>query len=137
MNIGIVDYVDINPDAGVNRTLLLVHGWPGLWSTWSHQIRHFKDKYRLIAPDIRGFGDSTHPGDVQASGSYDDFVADLVCVLEKTNAQNVVCVGHDWGAQICYEAARMRPDLFQGVAGITLPVGCLFVILNYFNTDAN
>lgn len=123
----IVDYVDINPDAGANRTLLLVHGWPGLWSIWSNQIQHFQNKYRLIIPDLRGFGDSTHPGDVQASGSYSDLVGDLVCVMEKAGAQNVVCIGHDWGSQICHEAARMRPDLFQGVVGAALPVSLRFL----------
>jgi soluble epoxide hydrolase / lipid-phosphate phosphatase len=57
-------YVDINPNA--ERTLLFVHGWPGLWSTWSNQIMHFKDKYHLVVPNLRGTGDSSHPGDVQA-----------------------------------------------------------------------
>lgn len=33
-------YVDINPKA--NETLLMVHGWPGLWSTWARQIEEFK-----------------------------------------------------------------------------------------------
>jgi soluble epoxide hydrolase/lipid-phosphate phosphatase len=51
-----------------------------------------------------------------------DMVSDLTCVLEHANVQHkVVCVGHDWGAQICWEAARMRPDLIEAVAGAVLP----------------
>ncbi|KAG8792500.1 hypothetical protein FRC17_008590, partial [Serendipita sp. 399] len=115
-----MSYVNINPNAN-KTTLLMVHGFPGLWSSFSNQILHFQDKYNLVIPDLRGFGDSTHPGDVQASGSYGDFVGDLVCVLRHAGVAKAVCIGHDWGAQICYEAARMRPDLIEGVVGAALP----------------
>ncbi|KAG8788321.1 hypothetical protein FRC15_004904 [Serendipita sp. 397] len=114
-----MSYVNINPTA--TRTLLMVHGWPGLWTIFSNQILHYQDKYHLVLPDLRGFGDSTHPGDVQASGSYTDLVGDLVCVLQDAGVEKAVCVGHDWGSQLCYEAARMRPDLFEGVVGAALP----------------
>ncbi|KAF8515770.1 Alpha/Beta hydrolase protein [Hysterangium stoloniferum] len=115
-----LEYVNVNPSA--NRTLLLVHGWPSLWSTWSNQIKHFEKDYNLIVPNLRGFGGSTHPGDVQSSGTMADMVSDLTCVLEHASVQHkVVCVGHDWGAQVCWEAARMRPDLFEAVAGAVLP----------------
>ena len=49
-------------------------------------------------------------------------VGDLVCILQDAGVSKAVCVGHDWGAQICYEAARMRPELFEGVVGAALPV---------------
>ncbi|KAJ7618461.1 Alpha/Beta hydrolase protein [Roridomyces roridus] len=114
-----IRYVDINPSA--KTTLLMVHGWPSLWSTWSNQIQEFKDEYRLVLPDVRGFGESTHPGDVRSSGMIPDLVADMVCVLEHAGVSSAVCVGHDWGSQVCYAAARMRPDLFEGVVGVTIP----------------
>ncbi|EIN12298.1 alpha/beta-hydrolase [Punctularia strigosozonata HHB-11173 SS5] len=52
-----------------------------------------------------------------------DMVGDLVCVLGTAGVPpgDVVCLGHDWGSQICYEAARMRPDIFDSVIGIALP----------------
>lgn len=52
-----------------------------------------QDDYRLILPDLRGFGESTHPDDNQSSGTLFDLVGDLVCILEHAKAQNVVCVG--------------------------------------------
>ncbi|KAJ7735113.1 alpha/beta-hydrolase [Mycena maculata] len=112
-------YVDISPSA--KTTLILVHGWPSLWSTWSNQIQEFKEDYHLIVPDLRGFGESTHPGDVRRSGTMPDMVGDIVCILEHANISSAVCVGHDWGSQICYEAARMRPDMFRGVVGAVIP----------------
>ncbi|KAF9475268.1 alpha/beta-hydrolase [Pholiota conissans] len=112
-------YVDINPEA--STTLLLVHGWPSLWSSWSNQIQEFKEDYHLVVPDLRGFGESTHPGDVPSSSTIPDMVGDLVCILENAKVESAVCVGHDWGSSICYEAARSRPDKFTAVVGIDVP----------------
>ncbi|THH02215.1 hypothetical protein EW026_g620 [Hermanssonia centrifuga] len=112
-------YVDINPQA--EKTLLMVHGWPSLWHSWKYQIEGFKNDYHLIAPDLRGFGESTHPGDVESSGTMADMVEDLVCILEHAKVAKAACVGHDWGTQVCYEAARMRPDMFDAVIGTCIP----------------
>ncbi|THV01207.1 alpha/beta-hydrolase [Dendrothele bispora CBS 962.96] len=113
-------YVDINPTAP--QTLLMVHGWPSLWSSWAYQIQEFKDDYHLVIPDLRGFGDSGHPGDVKSSGTLYDIVGDLDCILDDVGVKKgVVCVGHDWGAAVCYEAGRSRPDIFSGVIGGVVP----------------
>ncbi|KAJ7983035.1 Alpha/Beta hydrolase protein [Mycena polygramma] len=112
-------YVDINPSA--KTTLIMVHGWPSLWSSWSNQIQEFKEDYQLLVPDLRGFGESTHPGDVRSSGTIPDLVGDLVCILQHASVSSAICVGHDWGTQVCYEAARMRPHLFRGVVGAVIP----------------
>ncbi|KIY48303.1 alpha/beta-hydrolase [Fistulina hepatica ATCC 64428] len=112
-------YVDINSEADV--TLLLVHGWPGLWSTWSNQIQDFKEDYRLIVPDLRGFGGSTSPGDIQTSGSMPDLVGDLMCILQHARVDSAICIGHDWGSAVCYEAGRSRPDIFKAVVGAVVP----------------
>nr|GAT47192.1 alpha/beta-hydrolase [Mycena chlorophos] len=114
-----IHYVDINPTA--KTTLLLVHGWPSLWSTWSNQIEEFGSEYRLIVPDVRGFGSSTHPGDIRSSGTMDDIARDMFCVLEKAGVQSSICIGHDWGSSICFAGARMRPDIFTAVTGIAVP----------------
>jgi len=114
-----LQYVDINPNA--NRTLLFLHGWPSLWASWKYQIEEFKSNYRLIVPNIRGFGASTHPRDVQSSGSFPDLVGDVMCILEHARVSQAVVIGHDWGTQLAYEAARERPDVFDAVVGITIP----------------
>ncbi|GLB33227.1 putative alpha beta-hydrolase [Lyophyllum shimeji] len=112
-------YVDINPNA--QKTIMMVHGWPSLWSTWSNQIQEFKEDYRLVVPNLRGFGESTHPGDTRTSGNMGDMVGDLVCILEHAGVSSAICMGHDWGSQVCYEAARMRPDIFEAVIGAVVP----------------
>ncbi|PAV20580.1 alpha beta-hydrolase [Pyrrhoderma noxium] len=114
-----IHYVDVNPSAP--RSIIMVHGWPGLWSNWLHQIYAFKDEYHIVALDQRGFGSSTHPGDVQSSGTMFDLVGDLECVLKDAGIDSAICLGHDWGAQVCWEAARMRPDIFEAVAVAVVP----------------
>jgi len=112
-------YVDLNPQA--KSAMLMVHGWPSLWSTWSNQIQEFENDYHLVIPDLRGFGESTHPGDVRTDGTMGDLVGDLVCVLQHAKVNLAICMGHDWGSQLCYEAARMRPDIFTAVIGAVVP----------------
>ena len=56
----------------------------------------------MIVPDLRGFGASTHPGDVRSSGTLGDIVGDLVCILQQANVKSVICMGYDlrafrWG----------------------------------------
>ncbi|KAI0254201.1 alpha/beta-hydrolase [Lactifluus subvellereus] len=114
-----LSYVDINSKG--KKTLLLLHGWPSLWASWKYQIQEFQDDYHIIAPDLRGFGASAHPGDVRSSGTMPDMVSDLLCILEHAGAPSAIVVGHDWGTQLAYEAARERPDVFTAVIGITIP----------------
>ncbi|KAJ2920941.1 hypothetical protein H1R20_g16152, partial [Candolleomyces eurysporus] len=118
-----IRYVDIKPRKNLKpaTTILMVHGWPSLWSTWSKQIEEFENDYRLIIPNLRGFGDSTHTGDVRSSGTMGDMVNDLVCVLNNAGVRQAVCLGHDWGSGVCYEAVRARPDVFIGVIGAAIP----------------
>ncbi|KAK0490325.1 Alpha/Beta hydrolase protein [Armillaria novae-zelandiae] len=114
-----LSYVDINPSA--KTAIILVHGWPSIWSTWAYQIQALEKDYHLIVPDLRGFGRSSHPEDVQTSGTMFDHVGDLTCILEHAKVDTAICLGHDWGSVLCYEAGRLRPDLFQGVVGAVVP----------------
>ncbi|KAI0026351.1 Alpha/Beta hydrolase protein, partial [Vararia minispora EC-137] len=113
-----LSYADINPAAP--RTLLLVHGWPSLWASWKFQIAAFGSRYRIIAPDLRGFGASERGDDPIVSMA--DLAADLHCILADAGVARAACIGHDWGTQTCFEAARQKgPDLIAAVVGITIP----------------
>jgi len=59
-----------------------------------------------------------------------DLAADVRCVVQRVLGPEgqAVCVGHDWGSQVCYEAARLYPDTFEGAAG-TVPVRTLLGII--------
>jgi pimeloyl-ACP methyl ester carboxylesterase len=55
--------------------------------------RCLQEDYRVIAPSLRGFGGSTHPGDVQSSGTVFDAVGDLLCILKHANVEQAVVIG--------------------------------------------
>ncbi|KAI0782257.1 Alpha/Beta hydrolase protein [Abortiporus biennis] len=114
-----ISYVDINPTA--EKAIIFAHGWPGLWANWKYQIEAFEKDYHLILPDHRGFGDSTHPGDVETSGTWGDIVGDIVCVLQHEHVTEATCIGHDWGTEICFTAGRLRPDIFKAIVGTGVP----------------
>lgn len=63
-------YIDINPEA--KKTIIMVHGWPGMWTSFRNQIEAFKSEYRIITFDLRGYGDSQHPDDLFFSNSLPD-----------------------------------------------------------------
>lgn len=65
-----LSYLDINPSA--EKTLIMLHGWPSLWTTYRHQIERFGDEYRLLIPEHRGFGDSEHPVNLESSNTMFD-----------------------------------------------------------------
>ena len=81
-----------DPDAA---TILLVHGYPRSWFEWRHVIPLLARHYHVIAPDLRGSGDSSKP-----PGGFDKrtMAGDLVELLDRLGLDAVHAVGRDWGA---------------------------------------
>ena len=52
---------------GQGRPLLLLHGWPEYWLTWRPVMQRLADRFRLIAPDLRGFGGSALPDEAPST----------------------------------------------------------------------
>ncbi|WP_447035526.1 alpha/beta fold hydrolase [Streptomyces sp. DSM 118878] len=110
-------------DKGSGPIVLLLHGFPETSYSWRHQIDPLVDNgYRVIAPDLRGYGDSSCPASVDAYGIA-HYVGDLVGLIRSTGEQSVVVIGHDWGGQCAWDFATMRPDLVRAVMGISAPPG--------------
>jgi soluble epoxide hydrolase/lipid-phosphate phosphatase len=55
--------------------------------------RRLQNDYRIIVPNLRGFGGSTHPGDVQSSGTIFDIVGDIMCILGHANISQAAVIG--------------------------------------------
>jgi len=79
-------------------TLVFLHGSPGQISNWKYQLRYFKEYYRVIAFDQRGYGMSSKPRVV----SIDDYLSDLDELLNRlnVNAKDTVLLGHSFGGMI-------------------------------------
>ena len=108
-------------EQGSGPLVLLCHGWPELAYSWRHQIPALAQAgYRVVAPDMRGYGGSSVPQDV-AAYSITDLVGDMVALVAALGETRACIVGHDWGATVAWSAALMRPDLFVAVAALSVP----------------
>lgn len=110
-------------EEGEGPLVLLVHGFPEFWHAWSNQIPVIAAAgYRAAAPDMRGYGRSSKPRDVDAYG-ITDLVNDCVGIVEALGEKLAVVVGHDWGSMLAWTCAWTRPDVFRGVIGMSVPFG--------------
>jgi pimeloyl-ACP methyl ester carboxylesterase len=108
-------------EQGVGPPVILCHGFPELWFSWRHQLPALAAAgYRAVALDMRGYGRSSIPTEPE---SYDviTLCADLVCLLDVLAEEKAVFVGHDWGAAIIWEVARMHPEHVAAVVGLSVP----------------
>ncbi|MBR9824930.1 MAG: alpha/beta hydrolase [Alphaproteobacteria bacterium] len=107
------------PETG--PALLLAHGWPELAYSWKNQVQPLAEAgYRVIIPDLRGFGGSDCPTDVE-SYTMDIMVADLTGLLDTLGHEKAVFIGHDWGGIIIWHAAMLAPERVAGAVGVNTP----------------
>lgn len=97
---------------GRGKPLLLLHGWPEFWLTWKPVMARLADRYTLIAPDLRGFGDSDKP-----TGPYgpDQHTDDMLALLDALGIDRAGVVGHDVGGAVMQPLARKAPDRIAGL----------------------
>lgn len=108
-------------EQGEGPMVLLCHGWPELSYSWRHQIPALAAAgFHVVAPDMRGFGRTSAPADIDAYSIFDN-VGDMVALVGALGENQAVIIGHDWGAPIAWHAALFRPDMFTAVAGLSVP----------------
>lgn len=97
-----LDCVDLGPtDAPV---LIFLHGFPENHRTWRHQIAHFSNRFRCIAPDQRGYRGSSKPQEVDAY-TPDKLIGDIFLLADALGIAKFTIVGHDWGGAIAWGVA--------------------------------
>jgi pimeloyl-ACP methyl ester carboxylesterase len=108
-------------EQGSGPLVLLCHGWPELSYSWRHQIPVLAQAgYRVVAPDMRGYGGSAVPHAID-DYAITDLVGDMVALVAALGETRACIVGHDWGANVAWSAALLRPDLFTAVAALSVP----------------
>ncbi len=108
-------------ECGTGPLVILVHGFPESWYSWRYQLPALAAAgYRAAAIDVRGYGRSSAPLPVEDYRML-KMVGDIVGLVPALGAERATLVGHDWGAPIVWHSALLRPDLFRGVAGISVP----------------
>ena len=109
--------------AGQGPPVVLLHGWPQTWWEWRHVIPRLAEKYTVIAPDMRGLGDSSRP----LEGYDKKTVANDIwrLVNEQLRHKSFYLVGHDWGGPTAYALAAAHPEAVRRlvILDVVIP-GC-------------
>jgi pimeloyl-ACP methyl ester carboxylesterase len=110
-------YVE-GPDDG--PPVLLMHGWPDSHTLWRHQVAALSEAgYRTITPDLRGFGDSDKPEDVEAY-KVAHTVVDMIAVLDACGVAKANVISHDWGAVAGWGMAAFVPDRVETLTALSV-----------------
>ncbi len=97
---------------GRGLPLVLLHGWPEFWLTWEPVMARLADRFQVIAPDLRGFGDSDKP-----AGPFgpQDQARDVLAMLDALGLGRAGLVGHDIGGAVMQAAAHIAPERLAGL----------------------
>lgn len=107
-------------EAGSGRPVVFVHGFPQLWRSWRKQIPVVAGAgYRAVAPDMRGYGQTTAPDEVQAYDIH-NLTGDLCGLLDDLETEKAFFVGHDWGAWLTWFMTLLHPDRVEAVVNLSV-----------------
>ncbi|KAL2470378.1 alpha/beta-Hydrolases superfamily protein [Abeliophyllum distichum] len=111
-------------ELGQGPLVLFLHGFPELWYSWRHQILYMAAQgYRAVAPDMRGYGDTTGaPLEDPSKFTTLHMVGDLIALLDAIapDEDKVFVVGHDWGAFIAWHLCMYRPDKVKALVNLSV-----------------
>jgi long-chain acyl-CoA synthetase len=102
--------VDIWPE-GAEKAIMFVHGYGGCAETWEYQINHFARGYRVIAPDLRGHGQSDAPFTAYTMPELVDDINTIADTLKLP--ERFILAGHSFGGSICVEYANAYPERLE------------------------
>ena len=113
-----VHVAEAGPRGSTEPPILLLHGWPQHWYMWRRVIAALRQSFRLMAPDLRGFGWSEAPGH-----GYDGetFVADQVGLLDALGIDRAFVIGHDWGGWAALLLGVLHPDRVERAIACNTP----------------
>src|SRR5262245_25793794 len=107
-------------DVGEGPAVFMLHGFPDSRFLWRHQVPALvAGGFRVIAPDLRGFGDAPRPQELR-SYRRPALVADALGLLDALGLERVNLVGHDWGASLSWRIAGSYPDRIDRLAVLSV-----------------
>lgn len=104
---------------GRGEPVVLLHGWPQTWFEWRRVMPGLAERYTVIAPDLRGLGDSSRP-----DSGYDlrTLSGDIRRLVEHLGLGAIRLVGHDLGGPVAYAYAAQWPGDVAALAVVEAPL---------------
>lgn len=110
------DFADLNGirvhyvKMGVGPLVVLLHGWPETWYEWRYVMPRLAERFTVIAPDLRGTGESE-----KTAAGYDKrtIAEDVAALIRHVGTGKAVVVGHDMGGKAAYVLGLLHPDLVE------------------------
>lgn len=99
-------------DEGEGIPMLFIHGFPLNRRAWASQVEAFKPRFRVIVPDLRGFGES---GSSEGPVSMSRFAEDIWALSQHLGLDRVILAGHSMGGYIALALANAHPALLRGL----------------------
>lgn len=108
-----IHYIEICDCKSPKGTIVFLHGFPENWRTWRHQLQYFSKNYRVIAPDLPGYNQSSKPHEIEFYQ-----VTNLIDVMSRfirfvAEDKPVTLVAHDWGGAIAWPLVAFHAELFS------------------------
>lgn len=108
-------------EQGTGPLVLLCHGFPEGWFSWRHQLVALAQAgYRVVAPDLRGYGLTGGSKDV-ADYAITTLVGDITGLMDALGEKTCVLAGHDFGAVLAWNAALLAPERFKAIVALSVP----------------
>jgi pimeloyl-ACP methyl ester carboxylesterase len=116
-----VDGVGIEYEVtGEGRPVVLLHGFPDSGRLWRHQVRPLADAgFKVIVPDLRGYGRSDQPAEVEAY-AMQFLAADVLGVMGDAGVERAHVVGHDWGAAVAWALGALAADRVDHLVALSV-----------------
>ncbi len=108
-------------DRGYGFPVVMVHGWPESSYCWEGVAAFLDPDLRVIAPDLRGLGDSERTMDMKAYRKV-ELARDVIEVIDALGIGDFYLVGHDWGGIVAQELAFLVPDRVKRLVIMNIPV---------------
>ena len=108
-----------------DRLVVLLHGFPECWYSWRKQLPVLGRRYRVVAPDMRGYNLSDKPERVE-DYRMNRLVDDVTGLIRHFGAREAAVVGHDWGGAVAWAVAQHFPDYVSKVASLQVPPGAVW-----------
>lgn len=111
---------------GEGELVVLLHGFPENWYSWRHQIPSLAGRFKVVAPDMRGYNLSDKPEGVEAYG-ISNLTADVKGLIEAFGADRAHVIAHDWGGAVAWTFAMTYPEYVDRLVVMNCPHPAVFM----------